>query len=158
MKDNKNLENTLNGVGDDLVKTIVKKLIAADKKATGALIKSINYKVIEKANSFIVQLLANDYLINVDEGRRKGAKQPPTKSLDRWIIARGIAPRDKKGKFIPRSSVKFLIARSISRNGIKPTNVIKQTIDEVYQRKEKLIKMAAIDDINTLIDKITPKK
>lgn len=158
MEQNINLENALNQIGDDLVKTLVKKLIAADKKATGSLIKSIDYKLVEKANGFIVQLLANDYLINVDEGRRPGAKQPPMSALDKWVIARRIAPRDKNGKFLPRNSVKFLIARSIAKNGIKPTNVIKKTIDEVYERKQKLIEMAAIEDINSLIDKIIINK
>lgn len=152
--EDKNLKKTFDELGQDLVRVLVKNLLAADKKATGNLIKSIDYRLVEKADKVIVELLAADYLSNVDEGRRKGAKQPPTKALDKWIIARGIAPRDKKGRFIPRKSVKFLIARSISRNGIKPTNVIKKTIDEVYNKKQVLIQKAAIEDINQLIDKI----
>jgi hypothetical protein len=154
MEENKNLDKAFDSLGKDLVKTLVKNLLSANKKATGNLIRSIDYKVVEKANGFIVELLAADYLTNVDEGRRKGAKQPPTKSLDRWVIARGIAPRDKKGKFISRESVKFLIARSIAKNGIKPTNVIQNTINEVYNNKQKLIEKAAIEDLNALIDKI----
>lgn len=154
MEENKKLLETLDKVGEDLVKTLVKNLLQANKKATGQLIRSVDYKVVEKANGIIVELLAADYLTNVDEGRRPGAKQPPMKALDKWVIARKIAPRDSKGRFIPRESVKFLIARSISKNGIKPTNVIKKTIDEVYNRKQKLIEKAAIEDINSLIDKI----
>lgn len=152
--ENINLQKALDEVGKDLVKTMVKKLIEADKVATGRLIKSVDYKVVETANGVIVQLLSEDYLTNVDEGRRPGAKQPPTKSLDRWVVAKGIAPRDDKGKFISRQSLKFLIARSIAKNGIKPTNVIKNTINEVYTNKQKLIEKAAIEDINALIDKI----
>jgi hypothetical protein len=152
--DNINLKKALDEVGKDLVKTMVKKLIEADKKATGNLIRSVDYKVVETANGVIVQLLSEDYLTNVDEGRRPGAKQPPTKSLDRWVVAKGIAPRDDKGKFISRQSLKFLIARSIGKKGIKPTNVIKKTINEVYTNKQKLIEKAAIEDINALIDKI----
>jgi len=149
--ENTNLKKALDEVGRDLVKTMVKKLIEADKDATGKLIKSVDYKVVETANGVIVQLLSADYLKNVDEGRRPGAKQPPSKALDRWIVARGIAPRDKKGKFISRQSVKFLIARSISKNGIKPTNVIKNTINEVYTNKQKLLVEAAGKDIEALI-------
>ena len=152
--DNINLKKALDEVGKDLVKTMVKKLIEADKKATGNLIRSVDYKVVETANGVIVQLLSEDYLTNVDEGRRPGAKQPPTKSLDRWVVAKGIAPRDDKGKFISRQSLKFLIARSIGKKGIKPTNVIKNTINEVYTNKQKLIEKAAIEDLNALIDKI----
>lgn len=154
MEGNKNLLKTFDEVGKQLVKTLVKNLLDANKKATGNLIRSVDYKIVEAANGVMVQLLAADYLTNVDEGRRKGAKQPPMKSLDKWIVARGIAPRDAKGRFIPRESVKFLIARSISRNGIKPTNVIKKTINEVYSTKLALIEKAAVEDINQLIDKI----
>lgn len=158
MEENKNLKKEFDDLGQELVRTLVKNLINADKKATGNLIKSIDYKVVEKANNVMVQLLADDYLTNVDEGRRRGAKQPPTSALDRWVIARGIAPRDAKGRFIPRESVKFLIARSIKRNGIKPTNVIQKTINEVYAKKQQLIQKAAIEDINALIDKIMIEK
>ena len=154
MKENSNLIKTLDELGEDLVKTLVKNLLKADKKATGTLIKSIDYKLVEKANGLMVQLLAADYLTNVDEGRKAGSKQPPLKSLDRWVVARKIAPRDKKGKFISRKSIKFLIARSIAKRGIKPTNVIQKTIDEVYSKKKTLIEKAAIEDINALIDKI----
>jgi hypothetical protein len=148
---NINLKKALDEVGKDLVKTMVKKLIDANKEATGKLIRSVDYKLVETANGVIVQLLAADYLKVVDEGRRPGAKQPPTKALDRWVIAKGIAPRDKKGKFISRESVKFLIARSIGKKGIKPTNVITKTINEVYANKQKLIVEAAGKDIENLI-------
>ena len=48
-------------------------------------------------------------------------KMPPAKSLDKWIVRRGIAPRDDKGRFIARKSVAWMIANGIFRNGIKPT-------------------------------------
>jgi hypothetical protein len=150
-KQNKNLTKVLEDVGEDLVKTLVKNLIAADKKATGKLIKSVDYKLVQKANNIIVELTADAYLKNVDEGRRAGAKQPPLSALDKWVVARKIAPRDSKGKFLPRQQVKFLIARSIAKNGIKPTNVIKKTLDEVYKNKEKLITEAAGKDLEALI-------
>jgi hypothetical protein len=153
MEQNNNLREALDEVGVDLVKTLVKNLLNADKRATGQLIKSIDYKVVEKANVLMVELLAADYLTIVDEGRRPG-KQPPTKALDKWVIAKGIAPRDKKGRFIPRESVKFLIARSIGKKGIKPTGVLQKTINEVYDRKQKILELAAIEDINKMIDKI----
>jgi hypothetical protein len=154
MENNNNLDKAFDDLGNQLVKTLVRNLLKANKRATGSLVRSVDYKVVEKANHLIVELLANDYLTNVDEGRRPGAKQPPMKALDKWIVARKIAPRDKNGRFLPRNSVKFLIARSIAKNGIKPTNVIQKTIDEVYNRKQKLIEKAAIEDINALIDKI----
>ena len=47
-------------------------------------------------------------------------KMPPPSKLDKWIVRRGLAPRDK-GKFTKRKSLQFLIARSIFEKGIKPS-------------------------------------
>ena len=47
-------------------------------------------------------------------------KMPPPSKLDKWIVRRGLAPRDK-GKFTGRKSLQFLIARSIFEKGIKPS-------------------------------------
>jgi hypothetical protein len=49
----------------------------------------------------------------------KGHSQPPTKALDKWVVKKGIAPRDKAGKFMSRKTLKFLIARSIGKKGIQ---------------------------------------
>ena len=49
------------------------------------------------------------------------SKMPPASKLDKWIVRKGIAPRDKKGKFIDRKSLQFLIARGIFIKGIKPS-------------------------------------
>jgi hypothetical protein len=45
-------------------------------------------------------------------------KMPPSKALDKWSVRKGLAPRDKDGKFISRKSLNYLIARSIYINGI----------------------------------------
>jgi hypothetical protein len=150
---NENLKSALEQVGIDLVKELTKQLLNADKKASGNLIKSLDYKVVETVDGFILNLLAADYLNTVDQGRKPG-KMPPPSKLDKWIVVRGIAPRDKKGKFISRKSIQFLIARSIGKNGIKPTNVIRKSIDSIYSNKIKLLEQAAVKDIVELIEKI----
>ena len=48
-------------------------------------------------------------------------KMPPPKAFDKWSIRKGIAPRDKEGKFIDRKSLNYLIARSIYKKGIRAT-------------------------------------
>ena len=67
----------------------------------------------------------------VKNGRQKAPNSPfkfnsskqsiPTKVLDKWTIMKGIAPRNEKGQFISRKTLKFLIARSIHAQGIKPS-------------------------------------
>lgn len=150
---NDNLKSALEQVGIDLVKELTKQLLNADKKASGNLIKSLDYKVVETIDGFLLNLLAADYLTFVDQGRKPG-KMPPPSKLDKWIVVRGIAPRDKKGRFISRKSIQFLIARSIGKKGIKPTNVIRKSIDSIYSNKIKLLEKAAVEDIEALIQKI----
>lgn len=150
---NENLKSAMEQIGVDLVKELTKQLLNADKKATGNLIKSLDYKVVETVDGFFLNLLAADYLNIVDQGRKPG-KMPPPSKLDKWIVVRGIAPRDKKGKFISRKSVQFLIARSIGKKGIKPTNVIRKSIDSIYSNKIKLLEKAVVKDIEALIEKI----
>lgn len=48
-------------------------------------------------------------------------KMPPPKAFDKWIIKKGIAPRNKEGKFQTRKGLQFAIARSIFEKGIKPS-------------------------------------
>ena len=50
---------------------------------------------------------------------RYNTKQPPSSALDKWIVRRGIAPRDEKGRFLSRKSLQYLIARKIYFQGVK---------------------------------------
>tara|TARA_R110000868_G_scaffold67067_1_gene199434 strand:- start:1119 stop:1490 length:372 start_codon:yes stop_codon:yes gene_type:complete len=49
----------------------------------------------------------------------KGHSQPPSSALDKWVVKKGIAPRDAKGRFIKRKTLTFLVARKIGRFGIQ---------------------------------------
>jgi hypothetical protein len=67
------------------------------------------------------------------------SKMPPPSKLDKWVVRRGIAPRDKEGKFLPRKSVLFLIARGIYRNGIKPSLFLTKPFEKM--RKDLPVKL-----------------
>tara|TARA_B100001939_G_scaffold347248_1_gene368269 strand:- start:6277 stop:6759 length:483 start_codon:yes stop_codon:yes gene_type:complete len=102
--------------------------------ASGNLYKSLSYKI--QANR--VKFLSDEYGSYLDQGVR-GAKSyyadratssspfrftnkmPPSRVFDKWTVRKGIAPRDKEGKFISRKSLNYLIARSIYRKGIRAT-------------------------------------
>ena len=100
--------------------------------ASKALYNSLEYTIKGDKVSF----LSEDYGQFIDKGV-KGAKstypessaspfkyttkQPPSSAFDKWSIRKGIAPRDKQGRFVSRQSLNFLIARSIYKKGIKAT-------------------------------------
>lgn len=141
MADNKLIsDKKLNEFGKDYVKILYRLLRKKDKVATGALINSLNHTIREDANQILIQIEANDYLKWVDEGRKPGT-YPPIRPLVEWTQVRGINP-----------GVAYAIQKSIYKFGIKPTNVIQETITEIessptLQRKyedevvDNLIKM-----------------
>ena len=141
--DTENIERYLNSFG----KQVVNRSKGNLQKAKGGGTKledSISFKVVSTDDGFTVQFYMNSYGTFVDKGvsgtkvkrkyknykgkvvsspysykKRKEHSQPPSKALDKWIVKRGIAPRDEKGKFMSRKSISFLIARSIGRKGIQ---------------------------------------
>jgi hypothetical protein len=133
------LERYLNSFGKQVVNRAKGNLQKAKGGGTN-LEKSLSFKVITSAEGFSVQFYMDSYGTFVDKGvsgtkvKRsfkdyKGrtisspykytTKQPPSRVLDKWIVKKGIAPRDEKGRFMSRKSISFLIARSIKRKGIQ---------------------------------------
>ncbi len=119
-KDNSILdEKNLRMFGQDYVKILVALLKQAGKSASGALINSIDSRIVVDAETAFIELLANDYLEYVDQGRKPG-KYPPIRAISEWCRIKGI-----------ESSAAFPIARSIYKFGIKPTHVIQKTTREI---------------------------
>lgn len=94
------------------------------KRATGNLIKSINYKLVETARGVQTQIYALDYLTYVDKGRRPGS-YPPIKPLLAWARVKGLPEGAAYGA-----------QKNIYKFGIKPTNVIKKTITMIENSRD----------------------
>ena len=137
-----NIERYLESFGKQVVNRSKGNLKRAGKG--GKLENSIKFEVVTDSNGFTVQFYMDSYGTFVDKGvsgtkikrtykdykgktRRspysyknsKGHSQPPSRALDKWVVRKGIAPRDASGKFMSRKSITFLIARSIGRKGIQ---------------------------------------
>lgn len=146
--ENENLKKELDRFGKTFINELTKQLIMADSKATGKLIRSLDYEVIEVLGNYVLSISSEPYLKYVDKGRRKGAKQPPIEPIKKWIEQKPVRRwRDKHGGVIPVNSQAYLIARSISRKGITPTNVIKKSIDKILKGKKNLLEKAFAKDI-----------
>jgi hypothetical protein len=120
-------DNLANQFGKDYVKimvTLLKNNTVSSrpglrphpKVASGSLVNSINYRLRPTANGVQVQLLSNDYLKYVDQGRKPGT-YPPIQAIKKWASIKGI----------PQEAA-WAIRRNIFKFGIKPTNVIKKTL------------------------------
>ena len=147
------IRQIMDDVGRDLVDEIKNQLEQKGKDASGDLISSIHYQLVEKSDSIEVEILSLDYLKYVDQGRKPG-KQPPVSKIVPWIQHKGIRMSSKSGKIMTVEQAAFVIARSIGKKGIGPTNVVKNSIDMVYNRRKDDLKKASIEDIKSLTIKI----
>lgn len=70
----------------------------------------------------IFDIILNDYLVFIENGRRKGAKMPPIEPIVRWAKSKGI-PTD--------NSTIYLIRRAIARDGIKARPFMAHVMEEM---------------------------
>jgi hypothetical protein len=142
------IEEELNKAGMLLVKTLVNNLIADDSVATGNLIRSVRYDIIERAEKFSLNIIAADYLSDVDEGRDPG-EPPDTDDIIAWAKAKGIDPY--RGQSY--ESMGYNIARSIGEEGIVGTDVIQRSIDSTINNIRNIIAKGAREEVIDLINK-----
>ena len=75
----------------------------------------------------------NRTFIDVDGKRKRSPYKYKSKNvkrgvLDKWIVRKGIAPRDDKGKFTSRKGLAFIIGRAIKAKGIQGISFYSQPI------------------------------
>ena len=82
------------------------------------------------------------------------SKMPPSKVFDKWIVRKGIAPRNEKGQFMSRKSLSYLIARKIFREGIKPSLFFTKPFEKAYDRlPDEIVEAYGIDIVNLYLKK-----
>ena len=139
-----NIQDLLNDFRSNVIREAKRNLTS--QNTSGRLSKSLKSYVKESKNSIQISFEMEDYGFFQDrgvQGTKSGKsldgykytnKMPPPKAFDKWNVKKGIAPRDKKGKFIKRKSLNFLIARSIFEKGIKPTLFFTKPFEKFYKR------------------------
>jgi hypothetical protein len=145
-------------------------LTKSKKNSSKKLYNSINGISKVNPNSISLYFEMFDYGVFQDKGvsgvKKKyntpytyKTKMPPTKALDKWIVRKGIAPRDEKGKLMNRQSLKFAIARNIFINGIKPSLFFTKPFEKAYkQLPDELIQAYGLDITKIFIDTIDSRK
>jgi hypothetical protein len=111
----------LDDIGEGLQSRIRAILRTQNKIATGKLEKSIDYAVgKDGAGSYFIRLLAADYWIFVNDGRRAGAKMPPKEPIEAWMKVKGI---DLK--------YSYPIRVKIARDGIVAVKFLETAIEQL---------------------------
>lgn len=142
------LKENIDQIGKLLISELIKNLIQMDKVASGKLINSLDYQVIETIEGVFLELVSEDYLYNVDKGRQPG-KMPPLMEIKEWNKIRGL----ERGK-LTEDQLAFVVARGIGRNGIPATNVIQKSIDNIYSSIDKLIDEGLEIEIDKILDNL----
>ncbi len=165
------VQKALERFRDHVVSISKRNLTNKQKNSSKKLYNSIQGKVKANPNSFEVEFSMEDYGVYQDAGvsgtKKKyntpysyKSKMPPVKAFDKWLVRKGIAPREK-GKFASRKSLAFLIARSVYRNGIKPSLFFTKPFEAAYKNlPQELIDKYGLDAIelfNEQIDEILRK-
>lgn len=134
-------------------------------KDGGKLYDSIEGRVKANDNSFEMEFSMEDYGIFQDKGvsgkERKyntefsyKDKMPPPRAFDKWMVRKGIAPR-KNGKFQSRKGLQFAIARSVFKNGIKPSLFFTKPFEKAFkQLPEDLIEAFGLDAVKLFNESI----
>ena len=167
------IQELLDDFKDNVIREAKKNLSA--QSTSGKLKNSLKGYVKESKNSIQVSFEMEEYGFFQDRGvkgvksgksldgyryTRRGGQgslkgMPPSSAFDKWAVRKGIAPRDKNGKFIKRKSLNFLIARSIFNKGIKPTLFFTKPFEKYYNKlPDELMEMFAFD-MEKLFNQIT---
>lgn len=158
------VEKVLQRFRDYVIQQSRSNLTKGNKNSSKALYNSIDGEVVTQNNFTIVGFTMLDYGHYQDKGVSGKLKKyntpysykdkmPPAKAFDKWMVKKGIAPRNAKGEFQSRQSLQYAIARSVFLNGIKPSLFFTKPFEAGYKKyiDTDLIK-AFGQDVETMVD------
>jgi len=163
------VQKALERFRDHVVSVSKRNLTNSKNNSSKKLYNSIKGNVKAMPNSFSMEFTMEDYGVFQDAGvsgtKKKyntpysyKSKMPPVKAFDKWIVRKGLAPRKSGGQFTSRKSLAFLIARSVFRNGIKPSLFFTKPFEAAYKNlPQELVEAYGLDAIelfNEQIDQI----
>ena len=159
----KNVQQELNRFSKYVIQQSRTNLTKGKKNSSKDLYNSLDYDLTVSPNSFALSFLMEEYGIYQDKGVSGKKvkyntpfsykdKMPPPSKMDKWIVRKGLKGiRDKKGKFISRKSLQFMIARSIFNNGIKPSLFFTKPFERAFKRLDADIIKAYELDVEELL-------
>jgi hypothetical protein len=121
--------------------------------ATGQTASSVYSNTFETTDSIGIAVGGSKSFATLHTGRRKGAKAPPRTSIEVWMEAKGIGPRNGKSL----KSAAFAIARAIGRDGYKGRNISYQASLRIMNALLKDSSAAYIKDIEEHLKNSTSK-
>ena len=142
------VQETLDKFKNYVIQQSRSNLTKMKKNSSRKLYDSLKGTAKAMPNSFSLEFSMEDYGQFQDKGvnglkNQRNApfsfrKGVPSKemiaNLDKWLVKKSLAPRNKQGKFINRKSLKFAIAKAIFNNGIKPSLFFTKPFEEAFKK------------------------
>jgi len=171
----KNVQEELNRFAKYVIQQSRTNLTKGKKNSSKELYNSLDSNVKVSKNSFELTFLMEEYGVFQDKGvkgtksnyvenkdspfsyKSKGGKNglkgmPPPKAFDKWIVRKGLKGiRDKKGQFISRKSLQFMIARSVFEKGVKASMFFTKPFKKAFKNLDKDIVKAFRLDVEALL-------
>lgn len=166
---NKETQIALNNFAKYVIKQSRTNLTKGNKSVSKKLYDSLGYDLKVSPNSFSLSLLMEDYGVFQDRGVR-GTKSG--RSLDnfrykqssnlrgleyhtgifsKWAKARGMQPRDKKGRLGSYKTMGYILANSIKKKGIKPSLFFTKPFETAFNNlPDDIVEAYALDVENFL--------
>ena len=170
-----NVKDELNRFDKYVISQSRAKLTRGKKNSSKELYNSLDSNVKVSKNSFELTFLMEEYGVFQDKGvkgtksnyvenkdspfsyKSKGGKNglkgmPPPKAFDKWIVRKGLKGiRDKKGQFISRKSLQFMIARSVFEKGVKASLFFTKPFEKAFKGLNKDLVEAYKLDVEALM-------
>ena len=166
------VQKALERFRDHVIRQSRRNLTRLKKNSSKRLYDSLKGDVKVMQNSISLEFSMQDYGLFQDKGvsgKEKKyntpysykSKMPPSSAFEKWIKQRGIKGRNTKGQFIKTKTLSYLIARSVYKNGIKPSLFFTKPFESAYKNlPQELIEKYGLDAIqifNEQIDAIIKK-
>lgn len=133
------IDTALDSLMNEFQNAYASKLKETNHIATGNLALNQKHYFVFDGRYYRIYLSLEDYWKYLEYGTKPHF--PPIEKIAEWIRIKPVLPRpNAKGKLPTQKQLAFLIARSISVKGTKPTHTLQQTINE-FQLSKKVKKL-----------------
>lgn len=128
-------------------------LILHDRIASGGLLNSVEYRVVQDGQTFEVQLTLQDYWKYIEDGTRPHF--PPLDRILEWIRVKPVIPRpDDKGRIPTPQQLAYLIGRKINEEGTEGSKDLHDALEVINAEYRERITAALGHDMQNYIRKI----
>lgn len=145
-----NLQKVLQQFGEEIRNEYQDNLIRSNRIASGDLLNSVEFEVVQKDASFKVNLLLSEYWKYLEEGTQP--HKPPISALLKWIEVKPILPRPLDNGRLPTPlQLAFAIRHKIGEEGTEGTQDLQKATKTINEQwRDRIIEAFTKDVQNTM--------